>query len=305
MSHAETVTLAVAELDECYAHLRLPQPRAERAMASSMQRYGQLSPIVGCERGDRVAVVDGFKRLHAARRIGLDALVVRLVLLSERAAVAAIYGMNKGARGLADLEEGLVVRELVRGHHMTQPEVGELLGRHKSWVSRRLSLVERLDEQVQQDVRVGLVPVTVARELVRLPRGNQPEVAAAIHRHGLTTRDGALLVTLLEKTVDREQQQALLAEPREVLEAQRAKAGAVPVDPRLGAAANRVRRTAAQLVESLSRLERQLQEVPTASTTRPERQVLGPALRQVARVANRVVGVAVTVATSMEAADAP
>jgi hypothetical protein len=59
------------------------------------------------------------------------------------------------------------------------------------------------------------------------------------------------------------------------------------------------------VVEGLSRLERQLQEVPGASCTRAERQVLGPGLRQVARVANRVIAVTVEVATAMEKADAP
>lgn len=305
MSAGDLETRAVASLDERYAHLRLPQPRAERAMAESMRRYGQLSPVVGCVRAEKLAVIDGFKRLRAAVKLGQETLTVRVTELSERAAVAAIYGMNKGGRGLADLEEALVVRELVRTHGLTQPEVGELLGRHKSWVSRRLSLVERLDETVQQDVRVGLVPVTVARELVRLPRGNQPEVAATIHRHGLTSRDGSLLISLFEKTTDREQQQAMLAEPREILEAHRDKSGPVPSDPRLGVPANRVRRSAAQVVEGLSRLERQLQEIPAADVTRVERQVLAPGLRQVARVASRVVGVTVGVAAAMEAADAP
>lgn len=305
MTATDIETVAVTVLDERYAHLRLPQPRAERAMAESMRRYGQLSPIVGCERGDKFAVVDGFKRVHAAARLGLEFLTVRLTPMSERSAVAAVYGMNKGGRGLADLEEGLVVRELVRRQHLTQPEVGELLGRHKSWVSRRLALVERLDETVQQDVRVGLVPVSVARELVRLPRGNQPEVAATIHRNGLTARDGALLVSLFERTTDREQQQGLLSAPREVLDAHRERSGSVPSDPRLGAAANRVRRSAAQVGEGLSRLERQLQEVPAADCTRAERQVLAPGLRQVARLAGRLIGVLTEVSLAMEKADAP
>ena len=43
--------------------------------------------------------------------------------------------------------------------------VAELLDRHPSWVSRRLGLLERLVEQVQDDVRVGLVSTTAAREI--------------------------------------------------------------------------------------------------------------------------------------------
>lgn len=301
----ERVTVQVSALDERYGRLRLAQPRLERAMAASMDRYGQLSPLVGARRGESYALVDGFKRTHAARTLRLETLTMSVLPLSERAAVAAVYGMNRGTRGLADLEEALVVRELVRTHAMTQPEAGLLLGRDKSWVCRRLALVERLDETVQQDVRVGLVPVTVARELARLPRGNQAEVAAAIHRNALTSRDAAALVTLFERTVERPQQQAILDNPREILDAQRAAPRPPSHDPRLGLAANRMRRQAAQVVEGLAHLQRLLQELPTASCSTAERQVLAPALRQVGRLAGEVMASTITVASAMEAANVP
>ena len=32
-------------------------------MAKSLERYGQLSPVVVCRRGERYELVDGFKRL--------------------------------------------------------------------------------------------------------------------------------------------------------------------------------------------------------------------------------------------------
>ncbi len=63
-----------------------------------------------------------------------------------------------------------MVRGLCREMKLTQVQVAELLGRHKSWVCRRLALAERLAEPVQDDMRLGLVNATVARELARLPR---------------------------------------------------------------------------------------------------------------------------------------
>jgi ParB-like chromosome segregation protein Spo0J len=296
--------IAVDALDLRYARLRLPQPKLEKAMAESLGRYGQLSPLVGTRRGGAVAVIDGFKRVHAAKARQVETLTVRVMELKERAAVAAVYGMNRGSRGLADLEEALVVRELVRDLAMTQPEAGELLGRDKSWVCRRLMLVERLDPRVQDDVRVGLVPVSVARELVRLPRGNQPKVAAAVHRHALTARDAALLVTLFEGTVERAQQQALLAEPRTYLDAHRGGAATPPHDPRLGLRANRLRRQVAQTTEALARLQRMVQELPVAELAVVERQVLGPAVRQVGRVAGQAMAAVLELANAMEKADA-
>lgn len=48
---------------------------------------------------------------------------------------------------------------------------------------RRLALVERLSEPVREDLRLGLLTPTMARELVRLPQGNQAEVAEVVQRH--------------------------------------------------------------------------------------------------------------------------
>jgi ParB-like chromosome segregation protein Spo0J len=268
------------DLDERYAHLRLPVPRMEQAISESMVKYGQISPLVACRRETDLAVVDGFKRLHAAKTLGLEAVTVRIMVLPEQAAVAAVLGLNRGSGSLMDVEEALVVRELCRVCGLNQVEVGTLLDRHKSWVCRRLSLVERLDERVQDDLRVGLVPVSLARELARLPRGNQPEVAAAVHRNGLTVREGSLLVSLVEQTTDRKQQKALVEDPRHYLEAHLGHEPASPKDPRLGPDASRLRREALGLIEGIARCQRQTQRATVTAWTSTERTLLAPLLTQ-------------------------
>jgi len=55
------------EIGEHYGRYRLHVPEAERAMARSLERYGQLSPVVVCRRQDRYELIDGFKRLGAVR----------------------------------------------------------------------------------------------------------------------------------------------------------------------------------------------------------------------------------------------
>ena len=51
------------EIGESYGRYRLHVPEAERAMARSLKRYGQLSPVVVCQRQERYELIDGFKRL--------------------------------------------------------------------------------------------------------------------------------------------------------------------------------------------------------------------------------------------------
>src|SRR5216110_2888495 len=49
----------------------------------------------------------------------------------------------------SELEEAWIVQALVREDGLSQSEVAELLGRHQSWVCRRLALLEKLCADVQ------------------------------------------------------------------------------------------------------------------------------------------------------------
>ena len=71
-------------LGERYRRYRLADLAAEEAMARSLQRYGQASPVTACRRDGQAELLDGFKRRAAAARIGWSTLSVRLVDVDER-----------------------------------------------------------------------------------------------------------------------------------------------------------------------------------------------------------------------------
>jgi ParB/RepB/Spo0J family partition protein len=275
-----TDELPIGSLDERYARLRIVQPGAQRAVRDSMRRLGQLMPIVACERQAVFAVVDGFKRVAAARALGLDALRARVMPLGEAAAIAALVTFNRHGRGLSDLEEALVVKTLCREHSLSQVEVAELLGRHKSWACRRLSLAERLSEAVADDVRAGLISTTVAREVARLPRGNQADVATSIYRHALTSHEAALLVTLFARTSGAAQQRYVLDKPREALLALRPREPAPARDPRLGPETQALHQRLYGASRTSSNLCAHLAASAPSRWTVAERQVLLPLLVQ-------------------------
>jgi ParB/RepB/Spo0J family partition protein len=188
--------VAVSKMGERYAAFRIVSPRADEAMAKSVKKYGQLSPVV-CARMEGVCeLVDGFKRLRACRSLGKETLKARVLNGTERVLKAAIIQLNRG-RSISELEEAMVLSSLYRDDGLSQTEIAVLLGRHKSWVSRRISLIERLSDEVRQDVRLGLLPQSMGRELAMLPRGNQKEAANAIIKHRLSTREASKLVAYL------------------------------------------------------------------------------------------------------------
>jgi len=126
-------------------------------------------------------------------------------------AMLLVVHANAGSR-LSEVEEAWVVRSLYRVERLSQPQIAQLMGRHKSWVCRRLMLAEGLSEGVEASLRLGLVSATAAREIARLPRGNQDAAAEAIARRGLTCRQAGKLVDELLRAPDETARRVILAE---------------------------------------------------------------------------------------------
>jgi len=207
--------LPVSRMGETYGSLRIVDPRADEAMLRSLKRYGQLTPVV-CAKREGYELVDGFKRLRACRRIGRETLTARILEASPRVLKAAIIQLNR-LRPIRELEEAMVLASLHREDALTQTEIALLLGRHRSWVSRRIALIEKLSEEVIDDIRLGLLPATVGRELALVPRGNQKEVAASLIKHRLSTREAAKLVAYFVSR-PRWEHALILARPWDVVE---------------------------------------------------------------------------------------
>jgi ParB-like nuclease domain len=272
--------VALAELGERYRRYRLGDPPAEEAMAGSLRRWGQLAPVMACVREERLEVLDGFKRLVAARQIGTwTSLSVRVLEVDEPTAKAAILGLNREQRPVRELEEAWVVQGLVRDDGMTQLEAACLLGRHKSWVCRRLALLEKLSVAVKEDLRLGLVGPSLARELTRLPTGNQEAVLALVRRETLTAQEVNGVIDLLQGA-SQEQAAFVLAQPRQALAAVHGVATALR-DPRLSRAGNWLARHLTGALEGLVRVENWLRTPNERELHRQDREILQPLLARV------------------------
>jgi ParB-like chromosome segregation protein Spo0J len=281
--------LALEDIGEHYGRYRLHLPEAERAMARSLERYGQISPMVICLREGHYELIDGFKRLAAARMIsGMSRVSIRVILVDERGAKAAIYGLNRAGGRTRELEEAWIVHALVREDRLTQVEVAELLGRHKSWVCRRLALIERLGPEAKDELRVGLLCPTAARHIVRLPEGNQAEVLKVIRREALSTVELAAMVDLLVQCSDRRQKEFILQNPREALARKKGFIAISSRDPRLSQTGNEVFKRVGVLIEMLAKMEVWLTTRGRTALTPGDHAVLRPRFERLARDAASV-----------------
>jgi len=195
---SQGITLPLSSIDERYSSYRLIYPKAEKLMFESIDRYGQLTPVVVAEPWEgRYLLIDGFKRLRASRSLKRPDLRATVLQAGERALKAAMLHLNRKTHSMTAMDEAVIVQALYREHNLTQVAIGTLLGFHKSWVCRRLALIERLDAEVLEQVRLGLIGPTILRELGKLPHGNQSAALDTIRKHRMTSRESSQLVTLL------------------------------------------------------------------------------------------------------------
>jgi ParB-like chromosome segregation protein Spo0J len=257
-------------------------------MVRSLQRYGQLSPVVVCDVDGRVMLVDGFKRHTAAGQIkGMDTLWSRHLQADASTAKAAIYTLNSIAGPVQALEEAWIVRALVREDGLSQPAVGALLGRHKSWVCRRLALLEKLAEPAREDLGLGLISPTVARQLTRWPAGNQTDVVETARRESLTAAEVRGVVDLLLASGTDQKRAFVLEKPRQALQQYEGNATR-SWDPRMSPAGNRIARQLAMLLELLAGMQAWLRYSGRGVLQLRDRQPLRPGFERLSQEAGHV-----------------
>jgi ParB/RepB/Spo0J family partition protein len=232
--------LEILQIGMSYGRVRCLVPRQIEQMKASLTAHGQLTALVVVKRQNKLELIDGFKRRRAAEQMGWTMLRAVSMDVDEQGQWPAMLALNRATHSMSVLEEALVLREMV-AMGMTQTGIGQMLNRHKSWVSRRIGLIERLHPELVEQIREGILPPGAGRRLLALPQGNQLELATVVMHHGLASRETELLVRLW-RNADPPVREYLLAHPRQALANARAGDPEQPPDPRLTARGQRLQR---------------------------------------------------------------
>jgi ParB/RepB/Spo0J family partition protein len=213
----DPITIKTEQIREWSNEYRLIYPEAVRGMVASMMAGGQLQPVILQKQEDSYNIIDGIKRYRAAVELGIEELQALVFEVDTAMAKAMIIHYNRHSSSLSMYEQGLIVSSLVRDHRMSQKEVSKLLRQSNSWVCRRLSMIERLLPEVQDEIRMGSISVSHGRELVKLPRGNQRQALEVLVKEGLSSRECAIVVDKLLKSRSSQDTEYIYKHSREVI----------------------------------------------------------------------------------------
>ena len=180
------------QLNRRFEGLRVIDGRRVSQLMSSIAEFGQLAAVlvIDSDAGGWV-LIDGYQRVIALEKLSRDTVEATVMFGNEREALLA-HLRNETARRRSAIEEGWLLRELRDELGVSLDELAAYMERSKSWVSRRLGLVDLLSDEIQQAIRDGRVPAHAAgKYLVPLARANGEQadrLVAGLGASGATTR---------------------------------------------------------------------------------------------------------------------
>ena len=273
-------------IDTPFAATRVHHDEAVRRLIASLEASGQQVPLVVVEAGERMVLVDGYRRWEALGRLGRDTVqcVVWHCALAE--ALGQVLARHQ-ARPFEPIEQAWVLSAM-QAEGMSQRALAQCVGKDPSWVNRRLALLSALSEPLQEAVREGVVSTWAAnRVFVPLARANSADaerLLGQVRNEPLSTRQ---LATWLEhyRQGNRTVRERLLAHPRLFIQSLAGEPGAEdpPPDPE------------GQWLEELQRvgrklgyLRRTLSELLSPSPPPPTWQALRAAVAKTAQALERL-----------------
>lgn len=189
---ANPVEADLGSLDLRYAHTRVAKPKLLEMLTTSIERYGQITPVFTIAEKGRLVLIDGYVRAAAVKRLGRDTIIADVHEIPEQGALFRLLG-ESGQRQWEAVEQAWIIRDLNQRFGCSLREIARGIGYDTSWVTRRLSLIEGLPDEVLRSVCTGRVSTYAAtRVLVPLARANRDhaeKLVAHLAHSPLSTRE--------------------------------------------------------------------------------------------------------------------
>lgn len=280
--------ILLSEFDLSLSEIRIMNMSRILQVEKSMRVHGQLQPVVARVHERGYQLIDGFKRYYAAEDLLMETLQCRLLEIDLSQAKVLLLSYNRPHQSMEAYEEALVLQDLRDTHLLDQRSLAELTGYSRSWVSRRLSLIEKIDESVTSEIMMGVLTSSHARSLVKLPRGNQAAVASVITTRGLSSRQSDTLAEAFLKAKDEQQQRHILTHPEEVIRNEESESEEDMYDARLSGYGNNLMQSTGYVLQCVHILISKLDDHRYGMLTETEQMIISPVLKKVSGYAGRL-----------------
>jgi len=176
-----------------FSAIRLQTKPMVEAMMRSIESSGQITPVGVIQKAEhRYILMDGYLRLKALKRLGQDRAKISIWDCDEATGLLRVLSSAQ-AHTWAAVEEARTIRMLIDQYGRTQSDIARQVGRDVSWVNRRLSMINGINDKVLAAVCKGnLSTWSASRVIAPLARATSEHAEKMIKflsQHSLSTRD--------------------------------------------------------------------------------------------------------------------
>jgi len=169
----------ITSFDLRYESYRMKDKRAERGLLCSISENGIRDPLEGVDTRCGRILLNGFKRLRCAKKLGIG--IVPYSSLGDDEVMGIIKLLSaSNSKSLSILEQAKLIDDLFCVHKMSILEIASNLGRSKSWVSMRLGIMGKMSDCVRQRIFKGEFPVYsymyTLRQFIRMNCAQKREI---------------------------------------------------------------------------------------------------------------------------------
>ena len=103
-----SVEVDLGSLDLRYAHTRVAKRKLLNMLTTSIERYGQITPVFTVPERDHLVLIDGYVRVGAIKRLGRDTIMADIHEIPEQGALFRLLG-ETGQRQWEAVEQAWII----------------------------------------------------------------------------------------------------------------------------------------------------------------------------------------------------
>ncbi len=280
--------ISIDKFDLSLSGMRIMNMTRILQVEKSMRLHGQLQPVVARVHEGGYQLIDGFKRFYASEDLMMETLQCLVLEIDLTQAKVLLLSYNRLHQSMEAWEEAMVLQDLHKTHSIDQRSLSQMTGYSRSWVSRRLALIGKMDEDVSSEIMMGTLTSSHARALTKLPRGNQGEIARVITTHGLTSRQSDILAEAFLRAKNEDERRYILSHPDQILRKDQEDQEEEPYDVRLSAYGNDLMKEVGYVIRSVQNILSRLGDHRTGMLNESEKVIITPGLGKVSAYADKL-----------------
>lgn len=157
------------------------------ALASSIEKFGLLQPILVKKIGDKYQIIAGERRYRACKKLDLINIDVIVKNDENTAEIALIENIQR--ENLSPIEEASAILSLKEKKNYTHEELSRILGKTRVYITNKLRILG-IDEDTKDLLEEGKISEGHARALLGEKDIEQRvKLAQKILKNGLSVRD--------------------------------------------------------------------------------------------------------------------